>query len=153
MEFLLLSAEALGVGFIRRPQAWSVGLAMYQGILATPLHIMLLGASSALCTIAAVHAYKWLRLRNLAAFIRAQPVKKLKDAVEELRRCHAAGTPGKILGVFEGFVACNHAPPLVPLFRKGLVMHSLQILRKRIGWWGDVDSLKLVDRTSQVRPI
>ena len=80
----------------------------------TPLHCTLLCASAALSAKATMHALRGITLARLATFIAAQPLFSVADALAELRRRQADGkSASKFVGVFEGFVACNEAPPLL----------------------------------------
>lgn len=81
-------------------------------ILEIPLPCTLMLAGSTLCVAAGVQAWKWQTLARYARFVGEQPVQKLADATAELGRQNAAGRRGSIVGVFEGYIACNCTPPL-----------------------------------------
>ena len=81
-------------------------------LLARPQTCLLL-ASSWLCAQALLRLRLWGRARELAASIEDQPARSLSEAVHELWRRRAAGEPSKLVGVFEGFVTCSEAPPLL----------------------------------------
>ena len=86
-----------------------------------------------------MHALRGITLARLATFIAAQPLFSVADALAELRRRQADGrSASKFVGVFEGFVACNEAPPLFVRGR-ACALHSLQIYRDvtaRLHWAG-----------------
>ena len=115
----------------------------------------LLVASSGLCVQALLRLRLWGRARQLAASIEGQPVRSLAEAVHELWRRRAAGEPAKLVGVFEGFVTCSEAPPLLlepaPSAPRGqptqCVMQSIQISKESSSLWGwnRMDSVPLVD--------
>ena len=119
----------------------------------TPLHQTFCVVGCSLLGAALVNAYRWSKLQRLAAFIDAQPVQMLSEAVRELRRRHGReGSECKIVGVYEGIVACNTTPPLFVHHGRPSVLHSLQIFKERIHlWgWGNVESVQLINYFSQV---
>ncbi len=123
----------------------------------------LLAASTGLCAAAVVRLRLWAREARLAAHVDAYPRRSLAEAVDLLWRKRAAGEPARLVGVFEGCVACNEAPPLLlypaPSAPRGqptqCVMQSLQIFKenptfKEMWGWGRVDSVPLMDHRSVV---
>ena len=128
-------------------------------VLAQP-QVSLLAASCALCAAAVVRLRLWVRDAQLAAHVNAYPARSLAEAVDELWRQRAAGEPARLVGVFEGCVACNEAPPLLlppaPSAPRGqptqCVMQSLQISKETSSmWgWGRADWVPLMDHHSVV---
>ena len=104
-------------------------------LLMTPLPVTLAAAGAAAAVSAAVQAHKWLALARHARFVSFQQARPIADATAELERQRAAGRPGSIVGVFQGYLACSSTPPLAPA-------HSLR---------GAFSPLACVYHSSQIR--